>query len=325
MFVFGWRSWEIEYSKMDRGKSQNRFRGAVDALQRGPAVVCMTDSLFLSDCESDSKGVVIRRALPVDFPLAGGRFGVCTGMAHSWVGYCVGILTSLTAVLSACAPVPIATNFSLSSQYKLRSVAHWRLLADDTATSLASQLASNASPAGVYLLKPGTAHSAFGEVFETSLLGDLSRSCIGHCQVALGNALSPGNGSGVIYVEYGVLRVDHQHLTAGRPTPGLFTLLGTGVWLGRQAARHWTGATDFALAPAVGVTADLLSGTIAIPTHTEVVVSVLARTADGTIVLRQDRSYYVEDENADEYVSEPLYVAYGKPVAVTDQPVDISK
>jgi hypothetical protein len=229
-------------------------------------------------------------------------------------------------LLSACAPIPVAATYGINWQHRMQSVSHWKLLADDTAKSIAPRLGS---PTTLYVIK-GTGQSPFGEAFETYLVDSLEDYCLSPgtkgsklpgrpCSVTQGTYLDkvpiPPEARPVppdVTITYGVQRVHHLDAATGRSPPGLFSLLGAGIWLGHQASKHWSAGHEFAAAFPTGVVLDVISGSTAAPTHTEVVVSVLAARPDGTVIFQQDRSYYVDDADAGEYPDLPLYAANGE-------------
>jgi hypothetical protein len=242
------------------------------------------------------------------------------------------ICLAATSLSAGCAPIPVATTYPIRSQQKMQSVAHWQLLAHDTAVALAPKLGLGQR---VYIREAPT-RSDFDELFETYFVNSLQERqptdaiILGH-DIPKPYALSADspatNVAGAIYISYGVRRIDHPTSSTRRPPPGLFTLLGTGVWLGHQAESHWSTASAYVAAVPAGLALDLLTGMVANPTHTEVVISLIATGADGKSLFRQDRSYYVDDADAPEYSSSPVRMAYGVPAAVQSpkNAVDVEK
>jgi hypothetical protein len=244
--------------------------------------------------------------------------------------------------LQACAPIPVATNPRYDTQEKIRSVSHWKIIADKTTESLPGA----ALPAGVLFVKSGAAETPFDEAFQSYLTTALTHKClVGHtCTVAQGHViLNPElrvaadrshlpiqdsmvpSAQGAGYIAYGVERVRHRDAASSRPPLGTFTLLGTGVWLTHQVTRHWSSSSRYVAAIPAGALADLLTATVTRPTHTEIIVSLASVDANGVVQFRADKSFYVEDADADEYPNEPLRLAYGKPVVIPWNPIDIKR
>jgi hypothetical protein len=236
----------------------------------------------------------------------------------------VGVLVGI----AACAPAPVAETFRMTGQHRIRSVSHWQLLAQDTAKGIPPSVLE-----GAVYVRQTAVRSPFSEGFETYLVGALTNDCLAlkrQCDVSqgpqgpefVGAPLEPRR----VYIEYGVQRLEHSKANVGSPTPGVFTLLGTGVWLGHQAAKHWSGNSDYAAAIPVGMLLDVLAGSITAPTHTEVIVSVVAFDKDGIVAYRKDSSYYVDDADAADYSSVPLYVAqHGQRTDMKNEHLDFSE
>lgn len=262
-------------------------------------------------------------------------------MTNPIIGWCRLALLALS--LSACAPIPVATNQPYGKQMKLRSVAHWKLLADQTVTAIPEILIAHRS---MLYLKDGASRSPFDVAFESYLTSALVKDCAGmrakdstaNCSISQGhpipeseahpNADTPqdiqnSEQHGASYVAYGVMRVDHRDSEIGRAPFGTFTLLGAGVWLGHQAAEHWAAGSRYVAGIPAGLALDLLSGSVPRPTHTEVIVSVAMVDADGNTIFRQDQNFYVDDADAAEYPVEPLSIPQGHPVVVNWQHIGI--
>jgi hypothetical protein len=245
-----------------------------------------------------------------------------------------GLTVIAVVLLSGCSALPVATNHVLSGQEKLRSVAHWHLLATSTAQAIATDLSyvgnhsmcnSTADTACLLAVQPAGTRSDFSQAFDSFLVSALFDECrTGATQkkVAVKCEVSPsfdeeapaGSAAAAngIVIRYGIQRVVHRDMVAHNPPAGLFSLLGTGVWLGHQASTHWSGGDPYHAAIPAGIALDLLTGALATPTNTEIIVSVQATSA-GTMVFRHDSSYYVDDADADEYPSSPLIVSSGRP------------
>jgi hypothetical protein len=241
------------------------------------------------------------------------------------------IIVMAAIVVAGCTPVPLARNYQISTQYRLRAAQHWQMLAEQASQQIRNHGDSGPHPV-LYVIGTGAVRSPFSQAFESYLSDKLVQSCDQCCSVTQGHTWSAGDGrepndfAHPIFIQYGVQRIQHR-ASLKRPPFGLFTLLGTGVWLGHQAADHWSAATDFPAAIGEGAAIDLLSGVIAAPTHTEVIISYVALDNDGKILWRSSDSYYVSDSDADEYPDLPLYAGVGSrgPVnLVNAHPVHLS-
>lgn len=230
--------------------------------------------------------------------------------------------------LFACAPMPIATNPTYSTQEKIRSVSHWQILADQTAKAVPDTFIAQQK---VLIVKAASSGSPFDQAFVTYLTGALTRRCLpternakatAQCLIEQGH---PKAGEAMPYITYGVVRVHHRDRDLGRAPMGTFTLLGAGIWLGHQASAHWSSASRYAAAPATGALVDLLSGIVVGPTHTEVIISVALIGSDGATKFRSDQGYYVEDADADEYPNEPLYTPLGPPTSIPNADIIMIK
>jgi hypothetical protein len=233
------------------------------------------------------------------------------------------VATSLTG----CAPMPFATNPQISTQSKIRSVSHWQILAKDIAASVPSDLIARQK---VLYVKAGATGSPFDQAFETSLAWALTRQCqkssgSASCLIKQGHrVLEKGKffTDSEPYLAYGIVKVHHHDRGSGAAPMGTFTLLGAGIWLGHKASSSWSATSRYAAAPATGALIDLLSGMVAGPTHTEVIVSIAVVGSDGGIAFRNDQSYYVDDADSNEYPNEPLYTPLGLPPTTTPIPAD---
>ena len=263
------------------------------------------------------------RGLVVDSRYKDNDGSMGQGMANPGLGLCVAVSILVAAVLPGCAQMPLAQNPPLRWQPSMRAVTHWRLLAKDSGQNIYSWVSKENHPR--IFVRESAVRSPFGQAFETYLSDYLSRSCQKDCDVTQGHRFPGAPGPGrVIYVDYGVQCVHHP-AGSERPPFGLFTLLGVGVWLGHQAANHWTVKEDFPAAIAEGAALDLLANVVAAPTHTELIVSIAVSDGAGTILARDHRSYYVDDSDAGQYADTPLYVSVGNPVTLEVRDIHLVK
>lgn len=202
-------------------------------------------------------------------------------------------IAGLLATLAGCAnsPIPLAQNFELTSQHKVRSAGHWDLVSKDvvaqTATTL-DKVGAGATP--VYVLLPARA-SAFDRGFREFLITQMVQS---------GKQVLTAPSPQALEVSYQTQVVRHN---SPRPhfIPGGFTMLAGGLMaayglrnehLDMQlvAALAGTGALDYANS--------INSGG---PTATELILTTTV-TRGGQYVARKTDVYYLE--NADM----PLFV-----------------
>jgi hypothetical protein len=246
--------------------------------------------------------------------------------------------------LSGCSAVPVAINHRISTQSNLQSASHWQTLAVSSAGLIVNDLCDPSAGHGCdnqstprLHVRPAAYRSPFNQAFERFLASALFDKCratqirASRCAISAASRRAPDpDCSGEVStkcvnrleseidIRYGVQRVVHRDTSVDHPPPLLFTLLGAGVWLGHHAATYWSKRDDFHAAIPAGLALDLLAGAIAAPTHTEVIVSVLATHPNGDVVFRNDSIYYVNDADGDEYPNSPLddLVVYSSAPAV---------
>lgn len=195
--------------------------------------------------------------------------------------------------LSGCgsAPIPLAQNFELTNQYKVRSAGHWELLSRDVVAQTRATLekAGYAPSTPLHVAAPPQS-SAFDLGFRDFLITELVQ----------GGATVQQNPGAVLEVTYNTQVVRHN---SARPhfIPGQFTMLAAGV-MAAYGLRHQhldtqllatlglTGAADYANS--------INSGG---PTNTELILTTTVSRA-GQYVARKTDVYYLE--NADT----PLFV-----------------
>ena len=202
-------------------------------------------------------------------------------------------IAGLLATLAGCAnsPIPLAQNFELTSQYKVRSAGHWDLVSKDVVGQTAATLdKAGVGSAPVYVRLPARP-SAFDHGFREFLITKMVQ---GGKQVL--TTASPQ----ALEVSYQTQVVRHN---SPRPhfIPGGFTMLAGGLiaayGLRNQhmdthlvAALAGTGALDYANS--------INSGG---PTATELILTTTV-TRGGQYVARKTDVYYLEN------VDTPLFV-----------------
>ena len=198
-------------------------------------------------------------------------------------------LAVLVTTLAGCAqsPIPVAENFPLTVQKKVRSAGHWELIAQDVVSQTVGMMRMNGVDPGsrLYVSTPvGASH--FDKAFRELLISEfVSR---GH-QVMMGP-------EGAVEVSYSTNTVKHK---SDRPhfIPGQYTMLAAGL-----AAAYGISTLHADVAIAAGVAAmggadyanSVWTGG---PTQTELLLTT-SLTYDNRYVARKTDVYYVEDPDA---------------------------
>ena len=199
------------------------------------------------------------------------------------------VIAGAVATLAGCAyrsPIPLAENFELTVQPKVRSAGHWELLSNDVVAQTLSTLDKAGVAPGTQLhvaLPPNP--SSFDWAFRDFLITKLVQSGAPVAQ-------NPGQ---TLYVTYNTQLVRHN---SPRPhfIPGQFTMIAAGLMAG-YGLRHQH--LDAQLLAALGVTAladygaSIDSGG---PTNTELILTTTV-TRGGQYIARKTDVYYLE--NAD--------------------------
>lgn len=199
------------------------------------------------------------------------------------------VLAGAVATLAGCAyrsPIPLAENFELTSQPKVRSAGHWELVSNDVvAQTLGSLDKAGAAPGTpLYVALPPNP-SSFDLAFRDFLITKMVQSGATVLQ-------DPGQ---TLNVTYNTQIVRHN---SPRPhfIPGQFTMIAAGV-MAAYGLRHEH--LDAQLLGALGLTAladygaSINSGG---PTNTEMILTTTV-TRGGQYVVRKTDVYYLE--NAD--------------------------
>lgn len=199
------------------------------------------------------------------------------------------VLAGAVATLAGCAyrsPIPLAENFELTSQPKVRSAGHWELVSNDVVAQTLSTLDKTGMAPGTQLhvaLPPNP--SAFDLAFRDFLITKLVQSGAPVLQ-------DPGQA---LNVTYNTQVVRHN---SPRPhfIPGQFTMIAAGL-MAAYGLRHEH--LDAQLLAGLGLTAladygaSINSGG---PTNTELILTTTV-TRGGQYVARKTDVYYLE--NAD--------------------------
>ena len=209
-------------------------------------------------------------------------------MSLSKIARIVGVI-GVAAAMAGCAnsPIPLAENFELTTQKKVRSAGHWELLSRDVIeqTAMAMEQAGIAPGVDLYVSLPANP-SHFDKAFREFLITEL---------VAAGKSvrMSP---EGAVRVSYDTQVVRHE---SHRPhfVPGQFTMITGGLYaMYGLRAEHLDArlAAGLLLAGAADYAASVNTGG---PTHTEVILTTTVSSGDRYLVRKTD-VYYLEDSDA---------------------------
>ena len=214
--------------------------------------------------------------------------------------FSLAVLAGAVATLAGCAyrsPIPLAENFELTVQPKVRSAGHWELVSNDVVAQTLSTLDKVGVAPGtqLHVALPGNP-SAFDLAFRDFLITKLVQSGAPVLQ-------NPGQ---TLDVTYNTQLVRHN---SARPhfIPGQFTMIAAGL-MAAYGLRHEY--LDTQLLATLGLTsladygASINSGG---PTNTEMILTTTV-TRGGQYVVRKTDVYYLE--NADT----PLFMRPSKSV-----------
>lgn len=187
--------------------------------------------------------------------------------------------------LTACAsPVPVAENFPMTTQKKVRAAQHWHIMADDIVSQTIHSLKENDYLNGraLYVQAEDGNHTPFDRAFRNFIVTDM-------VERGLPVSDKPDNAVTVLYetqiVKHNSDRPDYK--------PGLFTALTGGVMVARNVS-NWSSGAQIAGALGTAAAVDVLAGKMASPTHNELIVTTSV-VADNMFVMRKSDVYYVED------------------------------
>jgi len=201
------------------------------------------------------------------------------------------LVAGVVTLVSACthAPIPVAENFELTSQKKVRSAGHWEILSRDVVAQTTQRLAgagiSKTTVLSVALPKNAT---AFDRAFNDFLITELVNS---------GYAVTTERGAGAAVVSYKTQVVEHK---SPRPhfIPGAATALTAGLYVAHGLGVH--ASTGEAMAGALGFAAlaDLgASQYSGGPTAHELILTTTVESQKRYLVRSTD-VYYIENADA---------------------------
>ncbi|GFO56782.1 hypothetical protein GMSM_37890 [Geomonas sp. Red276] len=202
------------------------------------------------------------------------------------------LIVSVLLFLFGCASrVPVATNFPLTTQKKVKAAHHWDVLADDIAQQTQLAVRDHKVELGKEPLyvKPMEGKAPFNTAFSNLLITRLVNRGLPVSSV-------PKEGLAISY-DTQLLRHDSSRYTH---IPGTLTALAAGIWV----IRDTVGAASSALPVTLGLTglADYALGHYAGgATHTELIVTT-SIVSDNRYVFRRSDIYYIEDEDTSLFI-----------------------
>ncbi|MDM8558235.1 hypothetical protein [Candidatus Parabeggiatoa sp. HSG14] len=213
-------------------------------------------------------------------------------------------------VLAGCThrPIPVAISYSTTGQQKMQAAHHWNILAGQVSKRVKMTLDvtfpdATAKPSLFIKTREGQERNPFGKAFYSLLTTKLVQQGL----VVLNRN---DHSNKMLVVEYDMQVVHHKDRRLTYLPPGMFTLLGGGVWMVDQAIEHWTypglAAVPFLLAADVDSALDYyLPG----ETNTEVIITT-SMIMGQQYVFGDSRIYYINEGDYDHYEYENLAKTY---------------
>lgn len=202
------------------------------------------------------------------------KLAVAAGVAASLVG-------------CATSPIPVAENFELTVQKKVRSAGHWELLSRDVIaqTALFLDQSGVGSSTDMFVAEPPNA-SHFDKAFRQFLITELVQ----------GGKSVRMNADAPVEVSYETLVIRHN---SDRPhfVPGIYTMLTAGLYAAYGLRNEHLDAKlvgGLALAAAADYAASTYTGG---PTHTELILTTTI-SSGGRYLARKTDVYYIEEDDA---------------------------
>ncbi|MDX9697949.1 MAG: hypothetical protein RBT55_00035 [Rhodocyclaceae bacterium] len=201
----------------------------------------------------------------------------------------IAVAAGVAASLVGCShsPIPVAENFELTTQKKVRSAGHWELLSRDVIAQTTSFLEQSGIAPGssMHVVLPDNP-SPFDKAFRQFLITELVQS---------GNSVHMSQDAPV-KVSYETLVIRHN---SDRPhfIPGIYTMLTSGLYaayglrnehidLKLAAGMALAGLADYANSQYTGG-----------PTHTEMILTTTVSSGDRYLARKTD-VYYIEEDDA---------------------------
>lgn len=210
------------------------------------------------------------------------------------------MVTCMAASMTACVStdgVSVPVSFPAANQYKLKSAAHWQLIAEDVAAQTKQALlAQDQLQAPIYLEEPAQATP-----FEKNLLPMLRAGL-----------LSQGLKVSTKYQEAALLKVQVNkvsHVATYRS--GTLTLLGGGLLVLRDILEHDSTILTNAGGALAAIAADVAVTRYRPPPELELVLSVSVQK-DGRYLATSNQIYYLLSEDLAMYQNPPPPVPTGR-------------
>lgn len=205
------------------------------------------------------------------------------------------LLLAALAILAGCASqVPIAKNYPLTNQYKVKASHHWDVLANDVADRTVAALAGDPvlRERGVHV-SPPPEETAFNRAFSNFLITQLF------------NKRLPikDQSDAAVDVAYEIQLVTHGSSRYAH-LPGTHTALSGGIWVIRDIIDAGSSAMPGAIALA-GLVDFGLGHYAGGATPTELIVTTTI-TSDGEMIGRMNDIYYVENADLPLFVEPDL-------------------
>lgn len=220
------------------------------------------------------------------------------------------LLVLAMVVLSACthAPVPVAENFPLTAQKKIRSAGHWDILSQDVVSRTTARLAELGLPQDIplFVVMPGEP-TIFDRAFNDFLITEL---------VYLGYHVTSDEHRASYSIRYHTLLVRHD---SPRPhfIPGAATALTAGLLVAHGLGVHASSGEAMAGALGFAALADLgASHYTGGPTANELILTTTVKAADRYLIRSTD-VYYIE--NADIRLFNPGILLQPKALRVVSE------
>lgn len=196
------------------------------------------------------------------------------------------IIAVLFFLFGCASRVPVAANFPLTTQKKVKAAHHWDVLADDIAQQTQIAVRDHKVDLGdePLYIKPMKSKTEFNSAFRNFLITRMVNR-------GLPVSTDPTEGVAITY-DTQLLRHESSRYTH---IPGTLTALATGIWVLRDAV----GAASSAVPVTLGLSglADYALGHYAGgATHTELIVTTTI-VSDDRYVFRRSDIYYIEDED----------------------------
>jgi hypothetical protein len=205
-------------------------------------------------------------------------------------------LLPMAATLFGCAsPVPVAQNFPASLQKVARTAHHWDVVANDVVDQTIAAINSTPILQNRALFVPRIVDaSAFDASFRDFLITNMVNRNL-PVNVCKSSALQKSGfmlESPEIQIEYEVRVIQHG-ARVPRYIPGLYTALGAGVSVLRNAAASdlTRGEENIGII-GFGALIDLARANVALPTDTELLLTTTI-AEDNRFIMRRSDIYYV--------------------------------